>query len=241
MRSTSAVTASTERGRFVSHRCPTLRFRPSTKRYLVGETTGMELRGHLGTALILSAESLVLLGPVYGTVATVVMLALTPVPDWDRYISKRIVKHRGPTHSLVFALVTSFVLASAVASPGTARTADCRGLQRTLGRHRVTVSNVALPVLYRYWVTRRPPADRYINLRWRIQDRILLAARFLNAGVRALSLRRRGVERGTTGQRHDGVPRCRSTQTVLFSACKKPRHPVMSSACRRDCNPAPGQ
>lgn len=109
----------------------------------MGETTGMELRGHLGTALILSAESLVLLGPVYGTAATVVMLALTPVPDWDLYISESVVKHRGPTHSLAFALVASFVLASAIAYPA-------RLGQRIVMDYGVLSSGVVSP--FRMWL-----------------------------------------------------------------------------------------
>jgi membrane-bound metal-dependent hydrolase YbcI (DUF457 family) len=77
----------------------------------------MERGGHYGTSLLLSAGCLLWLDFLQAVVAVTVIFAVERLPDQDHYIPEWAVKHRGPTHSLTFAVVVAFVLASTIAYP----------------------------------------------------------------------------------------------------------------------------
>jgi inner membrane protein len=75
----------------------------------------MHRRGHIGITLLIGSGFLVLWGPVHGIIATGLMLHVMMLPDIDQRIKD--VRHRGPTHTLAFALGAGVVMASTVAYP----------------------------------------------------------------------------------------------------------------------------
>ncbi len=77
----------------------------------------MEKEGHLGTTWLLGAGVILLVGLPEGIAATVIMTLVATIPDQDQYIPSTLVQHRGPTHSVLFALGVAFVIASTVTYP----------------------------------------------------------------------------------------------------------------------------
>jgi len=81
----------------------------------------MYRRGHLGVSLLVFAPvglALVLLGrPDLAVVGGAAMLWLAMLPDWDHRLP--VVSHRGPTHTLAFALLVGAVGAGAGAGLAT--------------------------------------------------------------------------------------------------------------------------
>lgn len=75
----------------------------------------MHRRGHTGITLLIGSGFFVLWGPMYGLIATGLMLHVMMLPDIDQRIKN--VRHRGPTHTLAFALGMGIVVASTVAYP----------------------------------------------------------------------------------------------------------------------------
>lgn len=77
----------------------------------------MHREGHYGTTLLAGAICVLGLGIATGIIATTVMMIYARVPDQDQYIPENIISHRGPTHSVLFALALAFISASTVAYP----------------------------------------------------------------------------------------------------------------------------
>jgi membrane-bound metal-dependent hydrolase YbcI (DUF457 family) len=100
----------------------------------------MKREGHYGTTLILGALWVLGLGLPSGLIATVLMLGATHVPDQDQYIPANIIGHRGPTHSVLFALVVAFVTASTVTYP-------LHVGQRLAVEHEMLSSTVMVPTM----------------------------------------------------------------------------------------------
>jgi len=86
----------------------------------------MYRRGHWGVSLLVFAPvgfGLVSLGrPDLALVAGGTMLWLSTVPDWDHRLP--VISHRGPTHTLAFALLVGLVGAGAGAGLATALSGD---------------------------------------------------------------------------------------------------------------------
>jgi inner membrane protein len=66
--------------------------------------------GHYGVALLASAPATYLLGPAVGLPFSLVVVATSMVPDWDTSTTR--VRHRGPTHTLAFAVAVAVVFGS---------------------------------------------------------------------------------------------------------------------------------
>ncbi|WP_142860721.1 metal-dependent hydrolase [Salinigranum halophilum] len=75
----------------------------------------MERRGHYGMTLLLGAVAVLLLSVPAGVLSTLVMLLFTTLPDKDQVVS--VLRHRGVTHTVGFALLVAFTVPSTVAYP----------------------------------------------------------------------------------------------------------------------------
>lgn len=75
----------------------------------------MHQQGHLGITLLIASCVLFIMGPVYGIIATGLMLQVMMLPDVDQRIKN--LRHRGPTHTFAFALGVGIITASAIAYP----------------------------------------------------------------------------------------------------------------------------
>ena len=91
--------------------------------------------GHYGVALLVYAPVggvLVALGfAALAVVGGAVVLALTPVPDWDQRIP--FVSHRGVTHTVLFALVVGAVIGGVGSAVGTSLSLGSNALLAGVG------------------------------------------------------------------------------------------------------------
>lgn len=75
----------------------------------------MYRHGHYGVALLASAPVASLLGPTAGPAFSLVAVATSMLPDWDTRMAS--VRHRGPTHTVAFAVAVA-VVAGLLATAG---------------------------------------------------------------------------------------------------------------------------